>query len=212
MTDTYTHGGGMPVWGYGQADRWAMQLEAPYVSQRNSHWNAEMNCVPASLAMTVMHFRPDIAGRFPSTGKLVAAISETMLSMQGSTGVDGLRDYRVLGALGQRLGLRLQRRGGIDVNELARACLAGRHAIVIGDAYALSYARHLNRAQVDDAGHAILVHGFDRARGLFQVNDPAEPGMRERWVSPQELWGFVGALSRDLDGAPFGSTTYVSAA
>jgi hypothetical protein len=181
----------------------------------NGRFNQAMNCVPTVLTMMVARFNPAKLSPGARGDDVIDKISYAMRSLDGSPGVSGLASMRTLGVLGDQLGLRLWKRPGIDLDELARALMSGQQqAMVIGDAYALPYARpdEMARAPYEDAGHVIAVTGFDRMRQLFMVNDPGQPARRATTMTPQELGQFVGYLNHNLDGGVGGCTIYVSAA
>jgi hypothetical protein len=184
----------------------------PYLTQVNGHPNQEMNCVPTVLAMMVARFNPSWVRAAGGSGdRLINAISDAMLAIQGTTAVDGLRSYSVLGQLGQELGLLMVKSPGIDLRALVNGLRSGQQAILVGDALALPYASLEQQlsSTYDDAGHVIAVTGYDPVRRAFAVHDPGHPSRRPVEWAPEDLVAFVGMLNKNINGAPGGSMILV---
>jgi hypothetical protein len=206
-------GGGYGSSGFDYGSRRTRETQrTPYLTQVNGHPNQEMNCVPTVLAMMVARFNPAWVRAAGGSGdRLINAISDAMLTIQGTTAVDGLRSYGVLGALGQELGLLMMKTDGIDLRALVQGLRNGQQAILVGDALALPYAS-LNQqlsSAYDDAGHVIAVTGYDPVRRAFTVHDPGHPMMGPVEWAPEDLVAFVAMLNRNLNGASGGSMILV---
>jgi hypothetical protein len=187
------------------------------MSQWDSSEHPEANCMSTCLAMVLTRLHPDHALRLAGAaegsklkvGRLIDQVVDALKQLQGRS-KNGIERYPVVDRLVGSLGLSLQAQSGVDDAKLRKGLAQGKQAILVGDWLALPDSGKNELAPTQDAGHAIVVAGYDAGREMYAVNDPARADRKPTYLSFAELAAFVNQLNRDIDRTTVGQTLWIS--